>query len=367
MQNLQINRPPSVPNSTPRPPPSYIQSPPSHSSAPYSAPQHSAPFPRGAPVSRPGPSPGPQSGRPSGYPISQALPFGSRPSTGSFPSPMGGQVTTSSGAPPSAFASSSAAPPSAFPASGFSAGPVIPPVAARPGVFASSPLSTGPIIPPSSAPGGPTSNGPPMFASAALQGTFPASNHANSPRSTAPNVPPGPPVQTAPTAMPFSAAPQGVPPPSGSPYGLQTWPMQPRQVAPPPTIPGSVQPPRMFGMPPPPPNQSMAAMPPAMSQTGAPLAGPSKIDPNQIPRPIPNTSVILHETRQGNQANPPPPATSDYIVRDTGNCSPRYMRCTINQIPCTADLLTTSGMQLALLVQPLALPHPSEEPIQVMN
>lgn len=59
----------------------------------------------------------------------------------------------------------------------------------------------------------------------------------------------------------------------------------------------------MFGMPPPPPNQSVDAMPP---QTGAPLAGPSKIDPNQIPRPIPNTSVILHETRQGNQANAPP-------------------------------------------------------------
>lgn len=80
-------------------------------------------------------------------------------------------------------------------------------------------------------------------------------------------------------------------------------------------------------------------------------------------------------------------------MRDTGNCSPRYMRSTINQvmlspfmyfscemfvaylnvkiaplflqIPCTSDLLNTSGMQLALLVQPLALPHPSEEPIQV--
>ncbi|GAB2234596.1 hypothetical protein Droror1_Dr00003853 [Drosera rotundifolia] len=43
------------------------------------------------------------------------------------------------------------------------------------------------------------------------------------------------------------------------------------------------------------------------------------------------------------------------------------MRCTINQIPCTADLLATSGMQLALLVQPLALPHPSEEPIQLVD
>ncbi|KAJ6359922.1 hypothetical protein OIU77_004014 [Salix suchowensis] len=43
------------------------------------------------------------------------------------------------------------------------------------------------------------------------------------------------------------------------------------------------------------------------------------------------------------------------------------MRCTINQIPCTVDLLSTSGMPLALLVQPLALPHPSEDPVQVVD
>lgn len=40
--------------------------------------------------------------------------------------------------------------------------------------------------------------------------------------------------------------------------------------------------------------------------------------------------------------------------------------CCFQQIPCTNDLLGTSGMQLALLVQPLALPHPSEDPIQVI-
>ncbi|KAJ7942736.1 Protein transport protein Sec24-like family [Quillaja saponaria] len=125
----------------------------------------------------------------------------------------------------------------------------------------------------------------------------------------------------------------------------------------------------MFGMPPSSLlNQSMAAtISPAMGQTGAPVAGPSKIDPNQIPHPIPSSSVIVHETRIGNQASIPPPATGEYIVSDTGNCSPRYMRCSINQIACTVDLLTTSGMQLALLVQPLALPHPSEEPIQVVD
>ncbi|XP_042494536.1 protein transport protein Sec24-like At4g32640 isoform X2 [Macadamia integrifolia] len=165
----------------------------------------------------------------------------------------------------------------------------------------------------------------------------------------------------------FSAA-QGMPtPPMESPYGAQTWAMQQRQVTPGP----GTQPPRMFGVaPPPPPNHPMTSMPPATSHlpvAGAPAAGPSKIDPNQIPRPVPGSSVIIFETRQGNQASVPPPATSNYIVKDTGNCSPRFMRCTINQIPCTSDLLMTSGMQLALMVQPLALPHQSEDPIQVVD
>jgi hypothetical protein len=39
--------------------------------------------------------------------------------------------------------------------------------------------------------------------------------------------------------------------------------------------------------------------------------------------------------------------------------------CLMKQIPFTADLLTMPVMQLAMLVQPLALPHPSEELIQV--
>lgn len=74
-------------------------------------------------------------------------------------------------------------------------------------------------------------------------------------------------------------------------------------MAPPPSVPGTAQPPRMYGMPPPPlPNQSMTTI----GQTGAPVAGASKIDPNQIPRPLPSSSVTVHATRQGNQANPPP-------------------------------------------------------------
>lgn len=67
-----------------------------------------------------------------------------------------------------------------------------------------------------------------------------------------------------------------------------------------------MQPPRMYGIPPPLQSQSVASIAPPLSHTGASVTGPSKIDPNQIPRPIPGSSVILHETRQDNQANPPP-------------------------------------------------------------
>ncbi|KAJ7979721.1 Protein transport protein Sec24-like [Quillaja saponaria] len=177
------------------------------------------------------------------------------------------------------------------------------------------------------------------------------------------SAPPGPPGQ-----QPLHYSTQGgPPPPQTSPYGSQTWRANSGPMAPPSSIPGSALPPGMYGMQRPFPDQSMTSIPPAIGQAGAPVIGSSKIDPNQIPRPIPSSSIMMHETRSGDQANPPPPATSDYIVRDTGNCSPRYMRCTISQIPCTAELLTSSGMQLALLVQPLALPHPSEEPIQVVD
>lgn len=392
VQNLNLNRAPPVSNPGPRPVP-FRQPPP----FPHSAP--SPGFPSASPVSRAPPPPGavprgafPPSGslpsmlssnsgpgRPTGPPFSQPPAFGSRPFTGSPPSSVGPQVVS----PPA----TSSGP---FPSSSLQAGVVAPPPGARPSTFGSSlPVAGSSLVLTSNTPGAPISNGPSVFGSGAVLGgpRFPPSGGAPQPPVVSPPVlasarpppqaasahsilgtlsvttPPGPPMQQPPM---FPGAPQGRPLVPGSPYGAQ-WSVQPQQVAPPPPIPGAMQPPRAFGMPPPLPTQSMTAISPGMSHTGAPLAAPSKIDPNQIPRPVPSSTAIVHETRHGNQANPPPPATSDYIVRDTGNCSPRYMRCTINQIPCTADLLATSGMQLALLVQPFALPHASEEPIQVVD
>lgn len=368
MQNLQINRPNMPPNSAggPRGPPPPFGQQPFPSSAPFSSSPFSGP-------SRPGPPPPGVVPRgavppPTGPPQGALPPFmaSNRPPGSNPPPPFASRPMTSGPLPSSTMSS-------------------------RPGPFASSPLSTGMPVPPLG--GGPPSNGPPAFGPGGMQGggpLFPPSGVRPRPTSGPPpslptmggpfsgqttQTPGSPPdyQQRGPGSLappPFLAAQsQRGPPtfsaqgqPQVSPFGAQPWQMQP------PPMSGSVQPPRMFGMPPPLPNQqSLATISPAMGAGVGAVTGPSKIDPNQIPRPIPNSSVLIHETRQGNQANPPPPATSEFIVRDTGNCSPRYMRCTINQIACTTDLLNTSGMQLALLVQPLALPHPSEEPIQIVD
>ncbi|CAM0950023.1 unnamed protein product [Alopecurus aequalis] len=161
----------------------------------------------------------------------------------------------------------------------------------------------------------------------------------------------------------------GVPGPNAPALGPPGWQGQTQ----PGPLPGGMQPSmRMPGMPvgmPPNAGQGIPSTPtmPYSPHAGAQVSTPSKIDPNQIPRPIAETSVVIFETRQGGQAAVPPAASSEFIVKDTGNCSPRLMRCTMNQIPCTGDLVTTSGMPLALMVQPFALPHPSEEPIQLVD
>lgn len=161
----------------------------------------------------------------------------------------------------------------------------------------------------------------------------------------------------------------GVPGANAPAFGPPGWQGQ----AQPGALPGGMKPsmrmPVMPGGMPPNAGQGIPSTPtmPYSPLAGAQVSTPSKIDPNQIPRPIAETSVVIFETRQGGQAAVPPAASGEFIVKDTGNCSPRLMRCTMNQIPCTGDLVTTSGMPLALMVQPFALPHPSEEPIQLVD
>ncbi|KAF5812149.1 hypothetical protein HanRHA438_Chr04g0199201 [Helianthus annuus] len=291
MQNLQLNRPNLPPDSGPGPrgpvPPFGQQ--PFPTSAPFSSRPPPNAVPRGAVV--------PPSGPPQG-----ALPPFMVPNRA--PAAAGG----GSNQPPSLASRPMGSGP--LPSSTTST---------RPGPFAGLP-----VPPQNVGGGGPVTNGPPMFRPGGMQGgpqypprpsagpqpsppimSSPAGPYTGQPTpyfGSLPDQPPrGPPA--------FSAQSPGMPPPQASPFGAQAqpWQMQPRQNVPPPPILGSGQPPRMFGMQPPLPNQqSMATISPAMGAGGSAVTVPSKIDPNQIPRPIPNPSVLLHETRQGNQTNPPP-------------------------------------------------------------
>ncbi|CAN7022267.1 unnamed protein product [Brassica rapa subsp. trilocularis] len=353
MHNLNILRPPPpMPGSGPRTSPPFGQPPPQPypQSAPSYGVQQQQPPPRPSPMPRPGPPPpaltrpgGPPQlsqpggipfGRPSGPPSSQP-PFGSRP-PGAFPGPPGGVA---------------APPPSGPRPVGFGSPPPMGPGMSMPG----GPVTNGP--PPMMTPGGPgpIPNGPPMMG----PGGFPRGSQFPGGSMMGPPPPYGQPpnAHSLPGGSPLTSPPaHSIPPPTtfpGAPYAMPggfPYGLPPQQHPSAPGTPGS-----MYGMGPVP-NQSMTT-----------VSGPSKVDLNQIPRPGSISGPIMYETRQENQANPPPPTTVDYIARDTGNCSPRYMRCTIHQIPCTVDLLSTSGMQLALIIQPLALSHPSEEPIQVVD
>jgi protein transport protein SEC24 len=53
------------------------------------------------------------------------------------------------------------------------------------------------------------------------------------------------------------------------------------------------------------------------------------------------------------------------VVHDRGSCGPRYIRSTLNYIPFTHDLLNNSAMPLAVVISPMALPHPKDDPIPV--
>ena len=75
---------------------------------------------------------------------------------------------------------------------------------------------------------------------------------------------------------------------------------------------------------------------------------------------------VFYTRLNANEHSVPPPASSRYIVKDTGDCSPRFMRATLNNVPATADLCRMGAMPVAVTISPLALPDPQDNPIQVV-
>lgn len=91
-----------------------------------------------------------------------------------------------------------------------------------------------------------------------------------------------------------------------------------------------------------------------------------RIDPSQIPRPDMAVRPERFSTR-ANLGQAPPAANSAFEVEDDGNCSPRFLRLTMNQLINTEEELVASAVPFAAIVQPLADVPPTEEPVPVVD
>uniref|UniRef100_A0A803V247 SEC24 homolog C, COPII coat complex component n=1 Tax=Ficedula albicollis TaxID=59894 RepID=A0A803V247_FICAL len=196
------------------------------------------------------------------------------------------------------------------------------------------------------------------------------------PTTGAPRPPamPGPPLPGQTVAAPPSSQPNHVssPPPPSTMAGLHPGPpMSGLHGPPPPTHPPQpgypMQQNGSFGqMRGPQPNYG-GAYPgaPNYGSPPGPPPPPKRLDPDSIPSPI----QVIEDDRNNRGSEPfvtgvrgqvPPLVTTNFLVKDQGNASPRYIRCTSYNIPCTSDMAKQSQVPLAAVIKPLATLPPEE-------
>ncbi|KAI9654972.1 MAG: COPII coat Sec23p-Sfb3p heterodimer component [Bathelium mastoideum] len=110
---------------------------------------------------------------------------------------------------------------------------------------------------------------------------------------------------------------------------------------------------------------------------GSPLVGATiqssqgRVDPEQIPsvprsRDVPAAHFLEHVYPTIEQ-HLPPPAAIPFVAFDQGNASPKFTRLTLNNIPASHDHLSSTGLPLGLMLQPLASLQEGEQPIPVLD
>jgi len=97
----------------------------------------------------------------------------------------------------------------------------------------------------------------------------------------------------------------------------------------------------------------------------------SRIDPSQMPRPEPPlTGLVFHTnsgTTTGSGRKIPPSTNSNFKAIDTGNCSPRLIRCTTAAPPGNKEVLNMTAIPLSLIATPFASPENGEENPHLVN
>ncbi|XP_053839706.1 protein transport protein Sec24C isoform X4 [Vidua macroura] len=219
--------------------------------------------------------------------------------------------------------------------------------------------------PTTGAPRPPAMPGPPLPGQTVAGPPSSQPNHVSSPPppSTMAGLHPGPPMSGL----------QGPPPPTHPPqpgyqmqqngsFGQMRGP-QPNYGGAYPGAPNYGSPP---GPPPPPKRLDPDSIPSPQLNELPPQQKPRhRIDPDAIPSPI----QVIEDDRNNRGSEPfvtgvrgqvPPLVTTNFLVKDQGNASPRYIRCTSYNIPCTSDMAKQSQVPLAAVIKPLAALPPEE-------
>ncbi|XP_059802400.1 protein transport protein Sec24C-like [Hypanus sabinus] len=109
----------------------------------------------------------------------------------------------------------------------------------------------------------------------------------------------------------------------------------------------------------------------ASSYSSQPQPQQKRLDPDSIPSPI----QVIEDDKSNRGSEPfstgvrgqvPPLVTTDFVVKDQGNASPRYIRCATYNIPCTSDMAKQCQVPLTAVIKPLAtLPADEAQPFIV--
>uniref|UniRef100_A0A4W3GYC4 SEC24 homolog D, COPII coat complex component n=1 Tax=Callorhinchus milii TaxID=7868 RepID=A0A4W3GYC4_CALMI len=186
----------------------------------------------------------------------------------------------------------------------------------------------------------PSLSGPPLRPS--FQGPPPQQFSPLSSSSTSQGFPGSPPASSA-------AVPPGMTalPPTGMPVGLAA----PNQ--------GSANYQQAPGQPPMP-------MPGYMPQQGKCLLLARNLQPTQVIEEdkVRRLGQIFTTNIKGQL---PPLVTTDCVIQDQGNASPRFVRCTTYCFPSTADMAKQSQVPLAAVIKPFATLPANEAPIYIVN
>lgn len=101
------------------------------------------------------------------------------------------------------------------------------------------------------------------------------------------------------------------------------------------------------------------------------VATQGRVDPEQIPS-VPKsrdvaTQYYLNNVYPTMEKHTPPVAAVPFVAHDQGNSSPKFARLTINNVPSTAESLSSTALPLGLVLQPLAALQEGEQPIPVLD